>query len=186
MSFGALLSPGLFAAIYLTGLQAFAQEAEPIVKAARLQQQADDMQARLRDAQESVSDLRQALGKAEANLSATQELATQAQARAKRALAGAQAAVAPPGRQVVDPSARQISGKLVRVTSQQVCVRSPGKPPIALLVTPETDVLLNGYDASASDLPEGVQVRASYQLLPQGPTALRLHATSADPEPSSH
>ncbi|GAC1337227.1 MAG: hypothetical protein NVSMB23_03430 [Myxococcales bacterium] len=120
------------------------------------------------DAQEKVRKDEQKMGAAqpkdERRLGEAQEKETQARGNAQTAQAGAQ---------------QTVTGTLAQASADEVRVDSANQPGMLLKVTGSTKVTLDGKDASAAQLKEGVQVRASYSVVGDQPTAVRIEARSA-------
>lgn len=75
---------------------------------------------------------------------------------------------------------QQISGDVLSASAQEVLVSQRGEPRLRLKVGPSTQVQVDGRAASAADIQEGAQVRASYRTDASSgePQALRIDATS--------
>ena len=122
-----------------------------------------DAQAR-RQAEE---DARQAQVKAQA----------QGQQDAQRTASGGAAASA----QASGPEQR-VAGEVVSAGGDSVTVRSPSGEPVQLKVEVHTTVVLDGQPASARDIPDGSQVRATWRDVEGEPTAVRVTATAPKDE----
>ena len=77
---------------------------------------------------------------------------------------------------------RTVSGELVEARGDVLTLRVPSNPALELRVDVTTAVVLDGKRAEPEALPEGSQVRASYREEADGPTALRVDATSKKQE----
>lgn len=81
--------------------------------------------------------------------------------------------------QVPGPTQR-VTGELVRASDDSLTLRVPNNPSLQLRVEATTRVVLDGKRADPASLPEGSEVRASYREEAEGPTAVRVNATSKD------
>lgn len=107
--------------------------------------------------------------------------------RADNGLDQAKSAQAPasPDKDALKPGDSQqgakqsVSGTIAQVSTDEVRVDSANQPGLRLKVNPSTKITLNGKDASANQLQEGSQVRASYSVVGDQPTALTIEAKSA-------
>ncbi|AKQ69222.1 TolA protein [Myxococcus hansupus] len=87
------------------------------------------------------------------------------------------AAPVPQGQQ---GSEQQVVGEVLSSNAQEVLLSSQGEPQLRLQLSPQTQVTVDGRQASAADIQEGSQVRASYRTDEQSgePQAVRIEATS--------
>lgn len=74
---------------------------------------------------------------------------------------------------------QSVSGTVAQASADEVRVDSANQPGMRLKVNGATRVTLDGKDASAAQLQEGTQVRASYAVVGDQPTAVRIEAKSA-------
>lgn len=74
---------------------------------------------------------------------------------------------------------QSVTGTLAQASADEVKVDSASQPGLKLKVNKSTRITVDGKDASASDLREGAQVRASYQGSGDAATAIRIEAKSA-------
>lgn len=74
---------------------------------------------------------------------------------------------------------QSVTGTLAQASADEVKVDSASQPGLKLKVNKSTRITVDGKDASASDLREGAQVRASYQGSGDSATAIRIEAKSA-------
>jgi hypothetical protein len=73
---------------------------------------------------------------------------------------------------------QRVTGELVRASEDTLTLRVPNNPALQLRVEATTAVVLDGKRAEPASLPEGSEVRASYREEADGPTAVRVNATS--------
>ncbi|RKG63071.1 hypothetical protein D7V80_32035 [Corallococcus sp. CA054B] len=80
----------------------------------------------------------------------------------------------------IPPAGQQISGDVLSASAQEVLVSQRGEPQLRLKVGPTTQVKVDGRFASAADIQEGAQIRASYTVGSRSGEleALRIDATS--------
>jgi hypothetical protein len=74
---------------------------------------------------------------------------------------------------------QSVNGTIAQVSTDEVRVDSANQPGLRLKVNPATKITVNGKDASATQLQEGSQVRASYAVVGDQPTALTIEVRSA-------
>jgi hypothetical protein len=74
---------------------------------------------------------------------------------------------------------QSVNGTLVQASSDEVRVDTANQPGMRLRVTGATRITLDGKDVSVTQLQEGSQVRASYSVVGDQPTALRIEVKSA-------
>ncbi|MFB1479154.1 hypothetical protein [Corallococcus sp. RDP092CA] len=159
----------------------------------RKQQELQEAQAR---AQKESQEAQASQQQAQARTQQAQAVAQQAQASALAAQRQAQQGFATQQQQASNESAaasqqqaanastatqeQQISGDVLSASAQEVLVSQRGEPQLRLKVGPGTQVQVDGRAASASDIQEGAQVRASYRTDARTgePQALRIDATS--------
>jgi hypothetical protein len=75
-----------------------------------------------------------------------------------------------------------VTGRVASASQDELLLSSagaPGQPQLRLQLNAQTQVLVNGQQGSVADIPEGSQVRASYQDVGGEPTALRVDVTSS-------
>ncbi|WP_434346290.1 hypothetical protein ACN6A1_32390 [Myxococcus virescens] len=86
----------------------------------------------------------------------------------------------PQGAQTQQGSEQQIVGEVLRANDDELLLSSQGEPQLRLQVSPQTQVMVDGRQASAGEIQEGSQVRASYRTDEQSgePQAVRIEATS--------
>ncbi|QAT82344.1 putative lipoprotein [Corallococcus coralloides] len=181
------------------------QEAQAKAQKEAQEAQASQQQAQARTQQaQSVAQQAQASALA-AQRQAQQNFATQQQ-QASNESAAANQRIADPGaqqQQAANPDAatqqaaiaqnsqptqaqaapaqeQQITGDVLSASAQEVLVSQRGEPRLRLKVGPSTQVQVDGRAASAADIQEGAQVRASYRTDESSgqPQALRIDATS--------
>ncbi|NVJ10693.1 hypothetical protein HUW63_36490 [Myxococcus sp. AM001] len=75
---------------------------------------------------------------------------------------------------------QQIVGEVLSANDDELLLSSQGEPQLRLQMSPQTQVTVDGRQASAGDIQEGSQVRASYRTDAQSgePQAVRIEATS--------
>lgn len=76
-------------------------------------------------------------------------------------------------------SEQSVSGTLAQASADEVKVDTASQPGLKLKVNKSTRITVDGKDASASELREGAQVRASYQGSGDSATAIRIEANSS-------
>ncbi|WP_225888533.1 hypothetical protein [Myxococcus xanthus] len=84
------------------------------------------------------------------------------------------------GAQAQQGSEQQIVGEVLSANDDELLLSSQGEPQLRLQVSPQTLVMVDGRQASAGEIQEGSQVRASYRTDEQSgePQAVRIEATS--------
>jgi hypothetical protein len=73
-----------------------------------------------------------------------------------------------------DSASQQVTGTLAQATGDEVRVDTANQPGMRLKVNDSTKITVDGKDASVSQLREGSQVRASYLVVADQPTAIRI------------
>ncbi|AFE03682.1 putative lipoprotein [Corallococcus coralloides DSM 2259] len=152
--------------------QSVAQQAQASALAAQRQAQQNFATQQQQASNESAAaNQRIADPSAQQQQAANQNAATQQAATAQNS----QAPTAQAPRQE-----QQISGDVLSASAQEVLVSQRGEPQLRLKVGPSTQVQVDGRAASASDIQEGAQVRASYRTDESSgeQQALRIDATS--------
>ncbi|NPD26231.1 hypothetical protein D7Y27_39230 [Corallococcus sp. AB004] len=155
--------------------QARTQQAQSVAQ----QAQASALEAQRRTQQNFATQQQQASNE---NATANQRVATQdaqQQQAANQNAATQQAAIAQNSRAAPAPG-QQISGDVLSASAQEVLVSQRGEPQLRLKVGPTTQVKVDGRAASAADIQEGAQIRASYTTDASSgePEALSIDATS--------
>ncbi len=74
---------------------------------------------------------------------------------------------------------QSVTGTVAQVSADEVQVDTANQPGLKLKVNNSTRITVDGKDASASELREGTQVRASYQGTGDQATAIRIDARSS-------
>jgi hypothetical protein len=74
---------------------------------------------------------------------------------------------------------QSVTGTVAQVSADEVQVDTANQPGLKLKVNNSTRITVDGKDASASELREGTQVRASYQGTGDQATAIRIEARSS-------
>jgi colicin import membrane protein len=130
---------------------------------------------------------------AQAEVQQSQQQALEAQRQQQQEMAQAQQQAAQQQEQTArtqqQSAQQQGSQQLQQLVTGQVVSASPdelllsssggaGQPQIRLQLNAQTQVTVDGRQGSAADIPEGSQVRASYQDIGGEPTALRVDVTS--------
>ncbi|NVJ00093.1 hypothetical protein HV824_18455 [Myxococcus sp. AM009] len=89
-------------------------------------------------------------------------------------------APAPQAQQQQQGTEQQIVGEVLSANDDELLLSSQGEPQLRLQMSPQTQVTVDGRQASAGDIQEGSQVRASYRTDEQSgePQAVRIEATS--------
>ncbi|QDE66296.1 hypothetical protein BHS09_04390 [Myxococcus xanthus] len=84
------------------------------------------------------------------------------------------------GPQAQKGTEQQIVGEVLSANDDELLLSSQGEPQLRLQVSPQTQVMVDGRQASAGEIQEGSQVRASYRTDEQSgePQAVRIEATS--------
>ncbi|NVJ14458.1 hypothetical protein HV826_09855 [Myxococcus sp. AM010] len=84
------------------------------------------------------------------------------------------------GAQAQEGAEQQIVGEVLSANDDELLLSSRGEPQLRLQMSPQTQVTVDGRQASAGDIQEGSQVRASYRTDAQSgePQAVRIEATS--------
>ncbi|WP_284664584.1 hypothetical protein [Myxococcus sp. SDU36] len=85
-----------------------------------------------------------------------------------------------PAPQAQEGTEQQIVGEVLSANDDELLLSSQGEPQLRLQLSPQTQVTVDGRQASAGDIQEGSQVRASYRTDAQSgePQAVRIEATS--------
>ncbi|RKH56752.1 hypothetical protein [Corallococcus aberystwythensis] len=152
--------------------QSVAQQAQASALEAQRQAQQNFATQQQQASNESASaNQRIAQQSAQQQQAANQNAATQQAAIAQNS----QAPAAQPAQQE-----QQISGDVLSASAQELLVSQAGEPQLRLKVGPSTQVQVDGRAASAADIQEGAQVRASYRTDASSgePQAVRIDATS--------
>ncbi|RKH14265.1 hypothetical protein D7V97_03540 [Corallococcus sp. CA053C] len=156
---------------------------------ARAQKESQEAQASQQQAQSSTQQAQSVAQQAQASALEAQRRLQQNLGTQQRQVVGQNAPVQPPSgtpRQtlaVASPQAapeQQISGQVLSASDQEVLLSQRGEPQLRLKISPSTQVQVDGRDASAADIREGAQVRASYRTDASSgePQALRIEAQS--------
>ncbi|RKH32930.1 hypothetical protein D7Y13_23990 [Corallococcus praedator] len=185
--------------------EAFDSARDAQKEASRQQREAasaqEDLQRKQQELQEAQATAQKESQEAQASQQQAQARTQQAQSEAQQAQASALDAQRrlqqglTPSREVVgqnapvaapvanaQPAAQdsQISGEVLSASAREVLLSQGGEPQLRLQVGPTTQVRVDGRAASAADIQEGAQVRASYRTDANSgePQALRIDATS--------
>ncbi|HEX8437024.1 hypothetical protein [Archangium sp.] len=157
--------------------EAEAKAQQEFQEAQRAQQQASNQaQTAQTEVQQSQQQALEAQRQQQQQMAQAQQQAAQQQQQA--AQGQQQAAQAQPPQQ----PQQLVTGRVVSASSEELLLSSagaPGQPQIRLQLNEQTQVLVNGQQGSVADIPEGSQVRASYQDVGGEPTALRVDVTSS-------
>lgn len=210
---GWIAAAGLLAGCAMGGSESRHQQSETVSAqssaagsyqaAADAQKRATAEQLAAEKAHQDVIQAQKALADAQARQRGQQARADQAQADAARLAAAAtqQAAISQQQaqqnqqietqqhQQVVEQNQRwtesqSVSGTLVSTGNGQIAVRTDDQQTMNLGIGDSTAVILDGRQASPSQLLPGTDVRASYQMVDGKAQALRIRAkSSADQQP---
>lgn len=84
------------------------------------------------------------------------------------------------GAQAQQGTEQQVVGEVLSANDDELLLSARGEPQLRLQVSPQTQVMVDGRQASAGEIQEGSQVRASYRTDEQSgePQAVRIEATS--------
>lgn len=160
--------------------QASRQAADDQKKAADRQGEVADAQKEMREAEEKRADAQQKAQQGQTESQQAQQQAQQSSQEAQQATASAQQTAEQQRQQAGSAQAtaqRTAIGELVRADASEIVLRQQsGEPDLRLRVDPGTPVMVNGEQRSASDLQEGMQVRASYEDHQGQPKAVRIEA----------
>jgi hypothetical protein len=74
---------------------------------------------------------------------------------------------------------QSVSGTIAQASTDEVRVDTANQPGMRLKVTGATRITLDGKEVSVTQLQEGSQVRASYSVVGDQPTAVRIEVKSA-------
>ncbi|NRD61325.1 hypothetical protein HRD49_06135 [Corallococcus exiguus] len=155
--------------------QARTQQAQSVAQQAQASALAAQRQAQqnFTTQQQQASNENAAANQRVANPDAWQQQAANPNAATQQAAIAQNSRAAPAQEQ-------QISGDVLSASAQEVLVSQRGEPRLRLKVGPGTQVQVDGRAASAADIQEGAQVRASYRTDASSgePQALRIDATS--------
>jgi hypothetical protein len=170
--------------------------------AADAQKRATAEQQAAEEAHQQVIAAQKALADAHARQRGQQARADQAQADAQRLAAAAteqgalsqqqaqqsQVVETQQHQQTVEQNQRwtesqSVSGRLVSAGNGQIAVRTDDQQTLNLGIGDNTAVILDGRQASPSQLQPGADVRASYQMVDGHAQALRIRARSSADEP---
>ncbi|NPC49875.1 hypothetical protein HPC50_22720 [Corallococcus exiguus] len=155
--------------------QARTQQAQSVAQQAQASALAAQRQAQqnFTTQQQQASNENAAANQRVANPDAWQQQAANPNAATQQAAIAQNSRAAPAQEQ-------QISGDVLSASAQEVLVSQRGEPRLRLKVGPSTQVQVDGRAASAADIQEGAQVRASYRTDASSgePQALRIDATS--------
>jgi hypothetical protein len=171
--------------------------------AAQAQQRATDEQQKAEQAHRDVVAAQKALADAQARQRGQQARADQAQADAQRLAASAtqqgalsqqqaqqsQQIETQQHQQVVEQNQRwtesqSVSGTLVSTGNGSIAVRTDDQQTMNLGIGDNTAVILDGRQASPSQLTPGTDVRASYQMVDGKAQAVRIRAKSSAEAPA--
>lgn len=78
-----------------------------------------------------------------------------------------------------------VAGRIAEVTNDTLSVRTSQGETHTLQIVPETEVQLDGRDASPDDLAEGAPVRASFDVVDGEQVAVKVHAGASEPGPGA-
>ncbi|HYO65852.1 MAG TPA: hypothetical protein VEU33_07205 [Archangium sp.] len=158
-----------------------------------LQQAEAKAQQEFQEAQRTQQQAANQATQAQAEIQQSQQQALEAQRQQQQELAQAQQQAAQQQEQMArtQQQSAQAQGnqQLQQLVTGQVVSASPdelllssaggaGQPQIRLQLNAQTQVMVDGRQASSADIAEGSQVRASYQDVGGEPTALRVDVTS--------
>lgn len=161
------------------------QTEKALADASEAQKRASEQQRRAADAQRDVREAQRRLDEAqrraenetnkakevqrqanEATRQATQQ-AQQSQQQASQQLAN-QAQIVARGQQLA-------SGQVTRASPTQLVVEPQGGQAMTFTLTPQTQVQIDGRQASASEIVQGGEARVSYEVTGTEPTARSVH-----------
>ncbi|NOJ95721.1 hypothetical protein HMI51_22645 [Corallococcus coralloides] len=152
--------------------QSVAQQAQASALAAQRQAQQNFATQQQQASHESAAANQRIAAPGAQQQAANQDAATQQAAIAQNSQ--------PTQAQAAPDQEQQITGDVLSASAQEVLVSQRGEPRLRLKVGPSTQVQVDGRAASAADIQEGAQVRASYRTDESSgqPQALRIDATS--------
>lgn len=158
----------------------------------RAAEERDDVASAQEDVAEKQKDLAEARGEASKETGEAQQAEQQAgqatrdaqqqsasaQATDRQATAPATGDRAMTGDQAPTGQAGELTatGQVVRASDDELVLRQAGEQELKLKVSDDTPVMMDGRQASVSELKEGTQVRASYQEQGGTPQAIRIEA----------
>jgi colicin import membrane protein len=165
------------------------QAEQALERAQEAQEQAREQREAVADAREDVTEAQQELAEARQQAQQESQQALEAQRRAQQQagqaqqqaqqaeerLSQRQEQMAQPGMEQQPGTMLSVNGQVVSARDDQLLLRSPAGESVRLLLDEQTQVFINGQKGEISDIPQGADVRASYQ--PHGeedPTALRV------------
>lgn len=166
---------------------------EDVEKARQELQEAEaKAQQEFQEAQRAQQQASNQATQAQAEVQQSQQQALEAQRQQQQEMAQAQQQAAQQQEQTArtqQQSAQQqgsqqqqmVTGQVVSASPDELLLSSaggPGQPQIRLQLNERTQVMVDGRQSSTADIPEGSQVRASYQDIGGEPTALRVDVTS--------
>ena len=181
------------------------QAQQQLDQARSAQKEANKQEQQAESAQQNVQKEQQKLSEAEQNAQQKTQQAQQAQQNAKQqgqqALSSAQNAQQQAaqmqqqrgpqeqqasnqgqmqaGQQPGQPGMQTDTGQLAQVGRDQITIqRSAGGQPLQLQVNDATQVTIDGQQAGIDQLEQGQQIRASYTMVQNQPTAVRIEANA--------
>jgi colicin import membrane protein len=169
------------------------QEAEEARQ--QLQEAEAKAQQEFQEAQRAQQQASNQAQTAQTEVQQSQQQALEAQRQQQQELAQAQQQTAQQQQQTAQqqqqtaqqPTQMQqmVTGQVVSTSPEELLLSSagaPGRPQIRLQLNEQTQVTVDGRQASTADIPQGGQVRASYQDVGGEPTAVRVDVTRSGQE----
>lgn len=169
--------------------QAQQESEQALERAQEAQEEAREQRGSASDAREEVAETRQELLKAQQEAQQQSQQALEAQRRAEEQAQAAQQQAQQAEEQLAQRQEQQaqagsgaqagtlltVNGRVTAAQEDSLLLRSPAGESVRLLINDETQILINGEQGEITDIPEGMEVRASYRTLSgQEPTALRV------------
>ena len=158
----------------------------------KLQESEAKAQQEFQQAQQAQQQATNQAQQAQADVQQSQQQALEAQRQQQQQMAQAQQQAAQQQQQMANdqqqtaqqqPQRMQqlVTGQVVSASPDELLLSNagaPGQAQIRLQLNEQTQVMVDGRQASAAEIPEGGQVRASYQDMGGEPTAVRVDVTS--------
>ncbi|GHG98448.1 hypothetical protein [Comamonas sp. JC664] len=159
--------------------QSASQQAQQAQQNAQQQTQQAQQEAQQAQAGALEAQRRQSEALTQQNQQARQQ-SEQLRQQSQQPVAAAPVPGQPQGQGAQQGSEQQVVGEVLSSNDQELLLSARGEPQLRLQVSPQTQVTVDGRQASAADIQEGSQVRASYRTDEQSgePQAVRIEATS--------
>jgi hypothetical protein len=168
--------------------QAQRQSEQALERAQEAQEEAREQRGAVAEAREEVTEAQQELTEAQQQVQQERQQALEAQRRAAQQAQAAQQQAQQASEQLTQQQQQAqagagaqpdalltVNGRVAATQEDSLLLRSQAGESVRLLINDDTQVLINGRQGEITDIPEGVEVRASYRSLgEQENTALRV------------